>query len=103
MFAPSIPRNAGLSERKTMQPSNTTAIDRALKQQEVADVFGISNRTLRRKINSGQFPRPDFFIGREPRWRLSTIERHRNELEERSDADRDAVRRRCQRQMSGKT
>ena len=86
-----------------MATRSATTIDRALRRKEVGEYFGISNRTMRRKINSDEFPKPDFYVGREPRWRLSTIERHLMKLEQRCDADREAVRRRCQRQMSGET
>jgi excisionase family DNA binding protein len=42
--------------------------------KEVAGSLGTGRRTLERLIASGQFPGPDYRVGRCPRWTRSTVE-----------------------------
>lgn len=41
---------------------------------QVAELLGVSQRQLRRLVQSGQFPHRDIVLGRSPRWRVATIE-----------------------------
>ncbi|WP_176701908.1 helix-turn-helix transcriptional regulator [Gilliamella sp. GillExp13] len=34
---------------------------------------GLDQTTLDKWVAKGEFPRPDLYLGRHPRWRLSTI------------------------------
>ena len=44
------------------------------RQEELAEAFGISTRTLERERSAGRFPRPDLHIGKIPLWRPETID-----------------------------
>jgi predicted DNA-binding protein (UPF0251 family) len=43
------------------------------RQEELAEAFGISARTLERERSAGRFPTPDLHIGKIPLWRPETI------------------------------
>ena len=47
--------------------------ERLLSVRTVKSLLDCSDRTLRRWISAGKFPRPDVRIGRSLRWRSSTI------------------------------
>jgi hypothetical protein len=40
---------------------------------EICAAWGCNRRYLERARKSGQFPQPDFMLGRHPKWRVETI------------------------------
>lgn len=49
-------------------------IDPLLRAATVRKVLDVPERTFRRWIACGRFPRPDKCVGRSMRWRKSTVE-----------------------------
>jgi predicted DNA-binding transcriptional regulator AlpA len=48
--------------------------DRLLSWSQMARRCGVNERTLRRQMEAGTFPKPDYRIGSDcPRWRESTF------------------------------
>lgn len=39
-----------------------------------------SRWTILRRMERGDFPKPDYYLGRYPRWLTSTVQRRRDEL-----------------------
>jgi len=52
---------------------NGDGLDRLLSVRKVCEVLSVSDRGLRRWIHLGLVPKPDVIIGRNLRWRASTI------------------------------
>lgn len=48
-------------------------LDRLLSVRSICEALDVSDRGLRRWIGAGIFPKPDLRIGRNLRWRESTI------------------------------
>ena len=44
-----------------------------LDKSQVAEMIGVCVKTIDRHVDAGTFPKPDFHIGRQPRWGLETI------------------------------
>jgi hypothetical protein len=42
---------------------------------DLAELFGVSRRTLERERSAGRFPAPDLTIGKMPLWKPETIQR----------------------------
>jgi len=55
--------------------SNGGGLDRLLSVRRVCEILSVSDRGLRRWIHLGLVPKPDVKIGRNLRWRESTIRR----------------------------
>jgi len=53
--------------------ANCEALDRLLTVKAVCDVLCTTDRSLRRWVHLGLVPPPDVRIGRNLRWRVSTI------------------------------
>ncbi|OCG58756.1 hypothetical protein A9G37_06600 [Gilliamella sp. GillExp13] len=54
--------------------NNLTIEDpRYSKSQVCGYMGGLDQTTLDKWVAKGEFPRPDLYLGRHPRWRLSTI------------------------------
>ena len=47
--------------------------DRLMRIDEILEMLGISENTLRRMIKEGGFPKPIYISPRSPRWWLSDI------------------------------
>lgn len=53
----------------------TPALDRlAYRADEVADLFGVSRRTIERERSAGRFPLPSLHIGKAPLWTREALE-----------------------------
>jgi len=52
---------------------NGDGLDRLLSVRKVCEILSVSDRGLRRWIHLGLVPKPDVRIGRNLRWRESTI------------------------------
>ena len=52
---------------------NGDGLDRLLSVRKVCEVLSVSDRGLRRWIHLGLVPKPDVKIGRNLRWKTSTI------------------------------
>jgi predicted DNA-binding transcriptional regulator AlpA len=46
---------------------------RFLSRGQLAEMLGVSTKTIDRRVDDGTVPKPDFYIGRQLRWRLTTI------------------------------
>jgi len=53
--------------------ANGDGLDRLLSVRKVCEILSVSDRGLRRWIHLGLVPKPDVKIGRNLRWRASTI------------------------------
>lgn len=40
---------------------------------QICEYISIDDRTLDRWVASDKFPKPDLYLGRHPRWKLSTV------------------------------
>jgi predicted DNA-binding transcriptional regulator AlpA len=61
---------------------NVMVPEKLLKTSQVAELQGVSSRTIFDHVRAGKFPKPDFPAmtrGAPDRWKISTIERHREE------------------------
>ena len=47
-----------------------------------------SRWTIERRIETGDFPKPDYYVGRYPRWLASSVIKRRQELIEKHAAER---------------
>lgn len=55
-------------------PVLPTSLDALLSRAQVqAALGGITGRGLSKYIAGGEFPRPDTYLGKYPRWRTSTV------------------------------
>lgn len=66
---------------------NTYTIEDPLySKAQTCGYISIDDRTLDRWVNLNKFPKPDLYLGRYPRWKLSTInaylEQKRQECQE---------------------
>ena len=59
--------------RADTQCGGDDRVDGLLGSRTVRELLECSDRTLRRWIDAGKFPRPDRRIGRSLRWRRSTV------------------------------
>ncbi|MDF7671130.1 hypothetical protein PT276_08000 [Orbaceae bacterium ESL0721] len=60
-----------------------TTIDPRYSKAQVCNYIGdIDNTTLDKWVASGKFPPPDLYLGRHPRWKLSTINAYLNAKEQ---------------------
>jgi predicted DNA-binding transcriptional regulator AlpA len=61
---------------KAGKPSSAVAIPPgvavALERRQIAAALGVTTKTLGQMVSSGEYPGPDFHIGRLPRWRAET-------------------------------
>ena len=69
--------------RKRLSKEGSPHADPLLGIRQVGDWLGVSPSTIRRKVALGTFPAP-ILIGRQLRWRTSTIERYIAECEARA-------------------
>jgi len=53
--------------------NGTPEIDRLLSVRKVCEILSTTDRSLRRWVHLGLVPKPDVRIGRNLRWRTSTI------------------------------
>lgn len=53
--------------------NNYTIEDPLYNKTQTCGYISIDDRTLDRWVKSKAFPKPDLYLGRSPRWRLSTI------------------------------
>lgn len=49
---------------------------------QVCAYISIDDRTLDRWVASDKFPKPDLYLGRHPRWKLSTVNAYLFQKEE---------------------
>ena len=52
-----------------------TPFDKLIDRREVCRLIACSPRFLERMVKFRQFPKPDKWFGRHPRWRQSTVQR----------------------------
>ena len=57
----------------TSTATHAPDLDRLLSVRKVCEILSVSDRGLRRWIHLGLVPKPDVKIGRNLRWRASTI------------------------------
>lgn len=57
-----------------MTQLTNNALDRLLTARSVCRLLDLSDRGLRRWVACGKFPPPDLKIGRNLRWRASTVD-----------------------------
>ena len=55
-------------------------IEHALDFNDLAAIGEGSRWTILRRMERGDFPKPDYYLGRYPRWLTSTVQRRRDEL-----------------------
>jgi predicted DNA-binding transcriptional regulator AlpA len=58
----------------TFQPPS--ALDVAMTSLDrtgLAYMLRVCTKTIDRRVDDGTFPKPDFHIGRQPRWKLATM------------------------------
>ena len=48
-------------------------VARILNRKELAEMLRTSTKTIDRHVDDGTLPKPDFFVGRQPRWKLTTV------------------------------
>ncbi|OCF97130.1 hypothetical protein A9G08_09830 [Gilliamella sp. wkB195] len=49
---------------------------------QVCAYISIDDRTLDRWVSAAKFPKPDLYLGRHPRWKLSTVNAYLFQKEE---------------------
>ena len=49
---------------------------------QVCEYISVDNTTLDKWVAAGKFPLPDLYLGRHPRWKLSTINAHLEKKEQ---------------------
>ncbi len=64
-----------LNRPMEMHAPDPATPDRLLRVKDVCDIVKCSDRALRRWVASGKFPPHDLKIGRNLRWRESTVDR----------------------------
>jgi excisionase family DNA binding protein len=69
----------------TEQPA--AGLDSWVGKAQVAKMLGVSVRSVERLVATGQLPRP-VRLGRLLRWKLSTIQKHLEQLEHKAQAGR---------------
>ena len=68
-----LPSTAETVHRGEHWTPTSTAERLTYRLQEVAEVLGISRRTVERLRSAGKFPRPDLQLGRMPVWSRTTL------------------------------
>ena len=58
----------------------SNAIEPALDFSDLDSLGEGSRWTILRRMERGDFPKPDFYVGRYPRWLASTVRKRRAEL-----------------------
>ncbi len=53
--------------------SNGLAVETTLSLDNLATVLNASRRTVERQRAAGRLPKPDFMVGKMPRWKAETI------------------------------
>lgn len=49
---------------------------------QVCQYIAIDNTTLDKWVSTGRFPKADLYLGRNPRWKLSTINAYLQKIEQ---------------------
>ena len=62
------------SETKTKPPVAPRAERLVYRLDELAELLGVSRRTIERERSAGRFPKPDLQIGKAPLWKPTTIQ-----------------------------
>jgi predicted DNA-binding transcriptional regulator AlpA len=52
-----------------------TTIEPLVGVEGLAKILSVSRRTIERQRSAGNFPRPDLYIGKMPRWQPETVRR----------------------------
>ncbi len=60
---------------KAQSPPLRTAASRLIDIDEVAEMLAVSARTVRRRVDDGELPRP-IYVGRLAKWRVADIEEY---------------------------
>lgn len=55
-------------------PISPGSVMNYLSRERLAEMLDISTRTIDRRVDEGKLPPPDLYVGRQPRWKLATIE-----------------------------
>lgn len=64
------------ASRPARAPKPAIALDRmGYRIADLAQVLGVSRRTIERQRSAGRFPPPDFSIGKAPLWKPETMRR----------------------------
>lgn len=63
-----------------MSASTTAGVEPAYGYREFEQLGEGSRWRIDRTVREGRYPPPDYYIGRNPRWLASTIQRHREAL-----------------------
>ncbi|QHJ80148.1 MAG: hypothetical protein [Bacteriophage sp.] len=53
--------------------NNIVIADPLYTKTRVCEYFGIDDTTLDKWVARAKFPKPDLYLGRSPRWKLSTL------------------------------
>ena len=64
-----------------MTKDYATADPRYSRAQVCAYMGGLDLTTLDKWVSAGKFPKPDLYLGRHPRWRLSTVNAYLSQKE----------------------
>jgi len=70
-----------------------SSTDLLLGYQDIAKRLRLSERTVRRLVNTGRFPLP-FYIGRTPRWTESVVDDYIEQAQSKAQADTEKLRNR---------
>ena len=55
-------------------------LEKSYRRKTVQAMFDLKTSTLYDQLERGIFPPPDYYLGKMPFWRHSTLERHQREL-----------------------
>jgi predicted DNA-binding transcriptional regulator AlpA len=66
---------AGTEVEATSGRTLAASLEPLLSLDDVAKLLSVSRRWLERERAAGRVPKPDFMVGRCPRWRAATIRR----------------------------
>jgi predicted DNA-binding transcriptional regulator AlpA len=60
-----------IPQTTTLPPENSQP--KTLRRAALAKMFGVCPKTIRRHLDKKILPQPDFYVGRFPHWKLSSI------------------------------
>lgn len=62
--------------------NNFTIEDPRYSKAQVCEYIAVDNTTLDKWVAADKFPKPDLYLGRNPRWKLSTINAYLEQKEQ---------------------
>lgn len=68
--------NALGKQAATLSRLAAVGLEPLLQIEDLAVLFRVSRREIERQRSGGRLPRPDFAIGRSPRWTAATVRAH---------------------------